>query len=80
MGDEAGHQLPNITYPGLDEAALVDAVERFYEEYFFRPRVVWRLIRKTLFHSQERRRLAKEAREYLALRSKRKRFVAEQSR
>ena len=78
MGDETGHQLPNITYPGLDEAELVDAVERFYGEYYFRPRVVWRVVRKAIFNSHERRRLGKEAREYLALRSKRKRFVDDQ--
>jgi hopanoid biosynthesis associated radical SAM protein HpnJ len=78
MADEAGHQLPNITYPGLDEAELVDAVERFYGEYYFRPRVIWRVVRKAVFNSHERRRLAKEAREYMTLRSKRKRYVSEQ--
>lgn len=78
MADEAGHQLPNITYPGLDEAELVDAVERFYGEYYFRPRVVWRVVRKAMFKSAERRRLIKEAREYLSLRSKRKNFVRDQ--
>src|SRR5271166_4725990 len=78
MADDAGHQLPNITYPGLDEAELVDAVERFYSEYYFRPRVVWRVVSKAIFNSHERRRLAKEAREYLSLRSKRKRFVVNQ--
>ena len=77
MADEAGHQLPNISYPGLDGAELVDAVERFYGEYYFRPRVVWRLVRKAVFNSGERRRLAKEAGEYLCLRSKRKQFVRE---
>jgi hypothetical protein len=60
MADDAGHQLPNITYPGLDEAELVDAVERFYGEYYFRPRVVWRRVSKALRNSQERRRLAKK--------------------
>src|ERR1035438_308057 len=78
MADEAGHQLPNITYPGLDEAELVDSVERFYDEYYFRPGVVWRMVRKTILNSHERHRLAKEAREYLSLRSKRKRFVVDQ--
>jgi hopanoid biosynthesis associated radical SAM protein HpnJ len=78
MADEAGHQLPNITYPGLDEAELVDSVERFYDEYYFRPGVVWRMVRKTVFNSHERHRLAKQAREYLSLRSKRKRFVVDQ--
>ena len=77
MTDETGHQLPNIAYPGLDRAELVDWVERFYGEYYFRPRVIWRLVRKGLFVGAERRRLYKEAREYLALRSKRKKFVME---
>jgi hopanoid biosynthesis associated radical SAM protein HpnJ len=76
MTDERGHQLPNVTYPGLDRGELVDWVERFYGEYYFRPRVVWRVVRKAIFDSSERRRLAKEAREYMALRSKRKKFVA----
>jgi len=57
MADSEGHQLPNITYPGMDEAELVDAVERFYGEYYFRPRVAWRLARKAIFNSTERRRL-----------------------
>jgi len=78
MTDESGHQLPNIVYPGLDRAELVDWVERFYGEYFFRPRVAWRVMKKAVFDSSERLRLYKEAREYLALRSRRKRFVKEQ--
>lgn len=78
MTDEVGHQLPNVVYPDLNRAELVDWVEKFYGEYYFRPRVIWRVIRKAIFDSKERRRLAKEAREYLALRYKRKRFVAEQ--
>ncbi|MBX5496548.1 MAG: hopanoid biosynthesis associated radical SAM protein HpnJ, partial [Bryobacteraceae bacterium] len=78
MTDEKGHQLPNIVYPGLDRAELVDWVERFYGEYYFRPRAAWRIIRKAIFNREERSRLYKEAREYLALRSKRKKFVKEQ--
>src|SRR5581483_9893904 len=78
MTDEAGQQLPNYQYPGLDRAELVDWVERFYGEFYFRPRVVTRLIGKALFNGDERRRLYKEAREYLALRSKRKQFVKSQ--
>ncbi len=78
MTDEGGHQLPNIRYPGLDRGELVEAVERFYGEYYFRPRVAWRIVRKAMFDGAERRRLAKEAREYLTLRYKRKKFVAGQ--
>jgi hopanoid biosynthesis associated radical SAM protein HpnJ len=78
MTDEQGHQLPNIVYPGLDRGELIDWVERFYGEYYFRPRAAWRIVRKAVFDSSERKRLYKEAREYLALRNKRKRFVKEQ--
>jgi radical SAM superfamily enzyme YgiQ (UPF0313 family) len=77
MTDDTGHQLPNIVYPGLDRGELVEWVEQFYGEYYFRPRVIWRVARKGIFDAAERRRLFKEAREYLALRSKRKKFVAE---
>jgi hopanoid biosynthesis associated radical SAM protein HpnJ len=78
MTDDQGHQLPNIIYPGLDRAELVDWVERFYGEYYFRPKAAWRVVRKAIFNAGERRRLYKEAREYLALRSKRKQFVRDQ--
>jgi hopanoid biosynthesis associated radical SAM protein HpnJ len=76
MLDETGHQVPNIIYPGLDRGELMDWVERFYGEYYFRPRVIWRVVRKAIFDTSERKRLTKEAREYMALRSKRKKFVA----
>ena len=78
MTDDAGHQLPNYQYPGFDRGELVDWVERFYGEFYFRPKVALRLIGKAMFDSAERRRLYKEAREYLALRRKRKRFVKDQ--
>ena len=78
MTDEKGHQLPNVVYEGLDRAELVDWVERFYGEYYFRPKAAWRIVRKAIFNNNERRRLYKEATEYLALRSKRKKFVADQ--
>ena len=77
MTDEAGHQLPNVVYPGMDRGELMDWVERFYGEFYFRPKIALRLIGKAMFDSADRRRLYKEAREYLALRSKRKQFVKE---
>ena len=73
----SGHQLPNIIYPGLDRGELVDWVERFYGEYFFRPRVVWRIVRKAIFNGDEREASHQGSQEYMALRSKRKKFVAD---
>jgi hopanoid biosynthesis associated radical SAM protein HpnJ len=77
MTDEVGHQLPKVIYPGMDEAELVEWVERFYGEYYFRPHAIWRVVRKAIFNTADRRRLTKEAREYMALRAKRKRFVSD---
>src|SRR5439155_12536834 len=78
MADEQGHQLPNVIYPGiLDEAEMVDWVERFYGEYYFRPKAAWRIVRKAIFDGKERKRLYKEAKAYLSLRAKRKKYVAD---
>jgi hopanoid biosynthesis associated radical SAM protein HpnJ len=77
MTDEVGHQLPTVIYPGLDKSELMEWVERFYGEYFFRPRVIWRIVRKAIFNTHDRQRLTKEAKEYMALRAKRRKYVAE---
>jgi len=78
MADEEGHQLPNVVYPGiLEREELVDWVERFYGEYYFRPKAAWRIVRKAMFDNHERARLYKEAKAYLYLRNKRKKYVAE---
>ena len=79
MADDEGHQLPNVIYPGiLEKEELVEWVERFYGEYYFRPKAAWRIVRKSLFDNHERKRLYKEAKDYLSLRAKRKKYVAEQ--
>lgn len=78
MTDETGHQLPHIEYPGLSRGEMMEAVEHFYDQYYFRPRIVARIVKKAIFDSKERSRLYKEAQEYLSLRAKRKQFVTSQ--
>ena len=80
MVDEGGHQLAHIEYPGLCSEEILESVHRFYDEYYFRPRAVFRIIKKAVFSSSERKRLYKEARTFLKLRSQRQRWVAEQRR
>jgi hopanoid biosynthesis associated radical SAM protein HpnJ len=79
MTDEMGHQLPVIQYPGLSREEIVQAVEHFYDRYYFRPRIIFRIVRRAVFNSHERKRLYKEAKEFLQLRAKRKEFVATQA-
>jgi hopanoid biosynthesis associated radical SAM protein HpnJ len=77
MADAQGHQLPNVVYPGiLEKDELVEWVERFYGEYYFRPKAAWRIVRKAIFDDHERKRLYKEAKSYLTLRQKRKKYIA----
>jgi hopanoid biosynthesis associated radical SAM protein HpnJ len=77
MVDAGGHQLAHIEYPGLPAEEVMDAVHRFYDEYYFRPKAIFRIVRKAFFNSDERRRLVKEAKGFLALRAQRKKYVKE---
>jgi hopanoid biosynthesis associated radical SAM protein HpnJ len=79
MTDECGHQLPNIQYPGLSRKEIVEAVENFYSRYYFRPKVIFRILRRAIFDARECRRLFTEAKEFFKLRAKRKRFVDPQA-
>jgi radical SAM superfamily enzyme YgiQ (UPF0313 family) len=78
MTDEEGHQLPHIEYPGLTKGQIMQAVENFYDRYYFRPKIVARIVGKAIFDHQERKRLYKEAREFLRLRSKRQAYYRSQ--
>jgi hopanoid biosynthesis associated radical SAM protein HpnJ len=73
--DGGGHQLPHITYPGLSLEEMMAGMNRFYDSYYLRPRVVWRIVRKALWDSHERKRLYDEAVEYLRIRAERWRYV-----
>lgn len=71
LADSDGHQLPHIEYPHLSRAEMMAAVSRFYDEYYFRPRVAWRIVREALWDSYERKRLYHAAVDFLKLRAER---------
>jgi len=75
MLDDTGHQLAHIQYPGLPADEILSAVHRFYDEYYFRPKAVFRILRKAAFNGVERRRLYKEAKTFLKTRSMRNKWV-----
>ena len=75
MTDDQGHQLPNLQYLNLSRKEILEAVEDFYSRYYFRPRIIFRIIRGAIFNSTERRRLYEETREFFQLRAKRKDFL-----
>src|SRR5438874_2912865 len=75
LADSGGHQLPHIEYPGLPREEMMAAVNRFYDAYYFRPRVAWRIVRDSLWDAHERQRLYTEAVEYLRVRSERWKYA-----
>jgi radical SAM superfamily enzyme YgiQ (UPF0313 family) len=77
MVDEGGHQLAHIEYPGLPREYVMEMVHKFYDEYYFRPKAVFRIVRKAAFDSGERKRLYKEAKSFMKLRAARNRAAKE---
>jgi hopanoid biosynthesis associated radical SAM protein HpnJ len=75
LADSGGHQLPHIEYPGLPREEMMAAVNRFYDSYYFRPRVVWRIVRDSLWDKHERQRLYHEAVDFLRLRAERWKYA-----
>src|SRR5260370_240305 len=77
MVDDGGHQGAEIQYPGLPREYMLEMVHKFYDEYYFRPKAVFRIVRKAAFDSTERKRLYKEAKSFLKLRAQRNRVAKE---
>ena len=71
LADSGGHQLPHIEYPHLSKAEMMAGVNQFYDDYYFRPKVVWRIVKEALWDGHERKRLYAEATEFLKLRAER---------
>ena len=75
MSDELGQQLPMANFPHLSGAEMLDWVHKFYDEYYFRPKPIYRIVKGAIFKSAERKRLYKEAKEFLATRARRRDLV-----
>ncbi|MGH9846526.1 MAG: hopanoid biosynthesis associated radical SAM protein HpnJ [Blastocatellia bacterium] len=75
MSDELGQQLPMANFPQLSGAEMLDWVHRFYDEYYFRPKIVARIVKGAVFNKNDRQRLYKEAKEFLATRARRREIV-----
>jgi radical SAM superfamily enzyme YgiQ (UPF0313 family) len=76
MVDAGGHQVAHIEYPGLPADYVMEMVHRFYDEYFiYRPKMWIPIVFKAMLKSDERKRLYKEAKEFMKLRSARNKAV-----
>ncbi len=41
--------MAQIEYPGLPREYVMEMVHKFYDEYYFRPKAVFRIVRKAIF-------------------------------
>ncbi len=77
MVDAMGHQVAMIEYPGISRDYILEMVHRFYDEYYFRPKAIFRIVRRAAFNSVDRKRLFREAKSFMKLRASRNRSVKE---
>jgi radical SAM superfamily enzyme YgiQ (UPF0313 family) len=74
MSDEAGHQMAHIEYPGLPAEYVLEMVQKFYDEYFFRPKAAFRVVWKAIVN-RDIPRLYAEAQSFMKLRAHRNKTV-----
>jgi hopanoid biosynthesis associated radical SAM protein HpnJ len=74
--DEGGHQKCVINYPHLSNAEIFNSVEEFYNKFYFRPKYILRSIGRMIVNGDERRKLLKDGKQYLAYMRKRKESCA----
>ena len=70
--DDTGHQMCIINYPHLSNKDIFNAVELFYDKFYFRPKYILRSIGRMIMDGEERKKLLKEGKQYLAYMRKRK--------
>lgn len=75
MSDELGQQLPMANFQHLSGAEMLEWVHKFYDEYYFRPKPIFRIIKGAMSNHNDRMRLYKEAREFLQTRTRRRKLV-----
>ena len=55
-----------VEYPGLSGEEIYQSVERFYRSFYFRPRYIFKALRKMVSSSEECKRLLKEGMQFLS--------------
>jgi len=73
MLSASGHQLCNIEYPDLPAEEIILWTEKFYKQFYFRPRVILKIVKKMLQDPAERNRRLREGLQFFkTMRSRRK--------
>src|ERR1700722_19867248 len=77
--DESGYQKCTITYPGLTNEEIYGAVERFYRSFYFRPKYIFKSVKKMMTSMEETKRMLNEGRQFLSTMRQRRHQTAQQA-
>ncbi len=70
--DAQGIQDSSLQYPGLSKEHIFEEVERFYRQYYLRPRPIWRIVKTMLRDKNVMVRRLREGYEFFKFMSQRK--------
>ena len=73
--DETGYQKCTVSYPEVSADQIFKAVETFYRRYYFRPRYIWKSIKKMASSREEAKRLLGEGVQFIGAMRKRRQIV-----
>ena len=72
--DERGVQAAALSYPNLNRTEIYESVETFYRRYYFRPRYIWKSLKKMASSREEAKRLLGEGVQFIGSMAKRRRI------
>jgi radical SAM superfamily enzyme YgiQ (UPF0313 family) len=72
--DETGYQKCTVSYPEVSADEIFKAVESFYRRYYFRPRYIWKSIKKMASSREEAKRLLGEGVQFIGSMRKRRKI------
>lgn len=73
--DETGYQKCTVSYPGVSADEIFKAVETFYRRYYFRPRYIWKAVKKMATSREEAKRLLGEGVQFIGSMAKRRKIA-----
>ena len=75
--DETGYQKCTVSYPEISADEIFKAVESFYRRYYFRPKYIWKSIKKMASSREEAKRLLGEGVQFIGSMRKRRKIENE---
>jgi len=72
--DETGYQKCTVSYPEISADEIFKAVEIFYRRYYFRPKYIWKSLKKMATSREEAKRLLGEGVQFIGSMRKRRKI------